>query len=197
MLRINLSTRPFYNERGIHLVLALLGIAAVWVLVVGIARLAGLSRGNALLTAEAERNEQAVNAVAEQTITFRRGATEVELQRLADAAREANRLISQRLFSWTEFFNRIEQTLPANVMLTSVRPDIEPGKLNVAIEIIGRRVPDIGSFIEQMEATGAFTDVLAREEEMTKEGSYRALLSAQYLPSPVEMASAASEVPTQ
>ena len=197
MLRINLSTRPFYNERGIHLVLALLGIAAVGVLVVGIARLAGLSRGNVLLTAEAERNEQAVNAVAEQTITFRRGATEVELQRLADAAREANRLISQRIFSWTEFFNRIEQTLPANVMLTSVRPDIEPGKLNVAIEIIGRRVPDIGSFIEQMEATGAFTDVLAREEEMTKEGSYRALLSAQYLPSPVEMASAASEVPTQ
>lgn len=197
MLRINLSTRPFYNERGIHLVLALLGIVAVAVLVVGVSRLTSLSRENAVLTAEAERSEQAANAVSEQTIAVRQGATDVELRRLADAAGEANRLIDQRTFSWTEFFNRIEQTLPANVMLTSVRPNIEPGELSVAIEIVGREVPDIGSFIEQLEATGAFMNVLAREEELTEEGSYRALLSGQYLPTPVETASTASEVSTE
>ena len=197
MLRLNLSTRPFYNERGVHLGLTLLGTVAVAILVVGVARLVSLSRESAALSGEAEQREQAVTVITEQTIDVRRGATEAELERLADAAREANRLIDQRVFSWTEFFNRIEQTLPPNVMLTSVRPDIEPGELNVALEIIGREVADIGSFIEQLEATGAFTEVLVREEEMTEDGSYRALLSGHYLPGRVESVGAGDEVPTQ
>ena len=45
----------------------------------------------------------------------------------ANGAREANRLIDQRTFSWTEFFNHIEETLPPDVMLTSVRPIFNDG----------------------------------------------------------------------
>ena len=41
------------------------------------------------------------------------------------AAQEANALIDQRTFSWTELFNQIEATLPPDVMLTSVRPAVQ------------------------------------------------------------------------
>ena len=184
MLQINLSTRPFYNERPIHLVLLVVGFVAIGVMVAGVLQLASLSREHAALTAAAERDEQRAGAMATQAVTVRRSTSDDELQSLAAASDEANRLIDQRVFSWTEFFNRIEQTLPPGVMLTSVRPEIDRDSISVAIGVVGQRVTDIGRFIDQLEATGAFTDVLAREEEITEKGTYRTLLVGQYLPVP-------------
>ena len=39
----------------------------------------------------------------------------------------------------------------------------------------------IFAFIEQLEATGAFADVLPIEEEMTDEGMYRTILLGRYV----------------
>ena len=184
MLQINLSTRPFYNERAIHLVLLIVALVAVGVMVAGVLQLVSLAEEHAALTAVAERDEQAASAMASQVVTIRRRSSDAELESLAAASDEANWLIDQRIFSWTEFFNRIEQTVPAGVMLTSVRPEIARDSISVAIGVIGRRVSDIGRFIDQLEATGAFTEVLARAEEMTEEGTYRTLLVGRYLPVP-------------
>ena len=52
---------------------------------------------------------------------------------------------------------------------------------------------EIDAFIEALEATGAFTDVLAREQEMTDEGTYRALLVGRYLSTPWESTLATGE----
>jgi hypothetical protein len=182
MLRTNLSTRPFYNERAIHLVLIMLGFVAAAVMTLGLFRLVDLSRTNTALTTAADRDETAARETSTQVAVIQRGISDDELELLARAAQEANRLIDRRIFSWTEFFNRIERTLPANVMLTSVRPDIEPEQVTVAIGVIGREVEHIDSFIEQMEGTGAFSEILARTEEKTDEGMYRALLVGRYEP---------------
>ena len=182
MLRTNLSTRPFYNERAVHLVLLVLGLIAAAVMTLGLFRLVDLSRANTTLTAAADRDEAAARETSTQVAVIQRDIGDDELESLALAAQEANRLIDRRIFSWTEFFNRIERTLPPNVMLTSVRPDIEPDQVTVSIGVIGREVDHIDTFIEQMEGTGAFSDVLARTEEMTDEGMYRAMLVGQYEP---------------
>ena len=182
MLRTNLSTRPFYNERAVHFVLVILGFVAVAVMAIGAYRLVDLARANTSMTAAAARDEAEAAEVATQAAAIRRGINDDELEALAAAAQEANRLIDRRVFSWTEFFNRIERTLPANVMLTSVRPDIEADLVDVSMGVIGREVEHIDNFIEQLEATGAFAEVLAREEEITEQGMYRALLRGRYLP---------------
>ena len=182
MLTTNLSTRPFYNERAVHLALAVLGIAAVSVLAVCVVWLVDLARSNTELTAAADENERDAAGVAAQTAAIRRGIGDAELAALRDAASEANRLIDQRVFSWTEFFNRIERTLPADVMLTGVRPDHGELGVTVSVGVIGKSVADIDEFIERLEATGAFTDTLARREEITEEGTYRAELRGRYLP---------------
>ena len=185
MTHVNLSTRPFYNERIVHLVLGLVGIAAGAVFVAGLLQAATLSRERGVLAALAERDEGAVRAGAAAVAGLRSQIHEADLQRLVEAAREANALIERRVFSWTEFFNRIEQTLPAGVMLTSVRPDIAAGDVTVAIGVLGRGVADIDAFIERLEATGAFADMLAREESVTDTGTYRTLLVGRYLPGAV------------
>jgi hypothetical protein len=65
------------------------------------------------------------------------------LETVTAAAREANDLIDRRTFSWTEFFNLIETTLPPDVMLTAVRPDFREGAVNLSMTVVGRSTADL------------------------------------------------------
>ena len=66
--------------------------------------------------------------------------------------------------------------------MTSVRPEIETTDIAVSMGVLGRRVEDIDMFMDRLEATGAFAELLARQEEATDEGMYRAALRGRYLP---------------
>ena len=193
MLDVNLSTRPFYNERAVHLALGAAGLAAGAVLVAGLLQASTLSREQASLTAAAERDEGALRENAAAAAVVNREVRAEDVERLAAATAEANALIDRRMFSWTEFFNRIEQTLPDGVMLTSVRPDVAAGGVTVAMGVIGRRVADIDAFIARLEATGAFAGMLPREETATGEGAWRTLLVGRYAPGSSGVAAAGPE----
>ena len=138
MLRMNLATRPFYNERLVHVVLVTLGLLACGFLVTGGLQMQRLMNEHASLTAAAERDEQRVEEIADSTVQLQRDATGGELEVLAAATAEANRLIEQRAFSWTAFLNLIEATVPPNVMLTSLRPNVDTGGIGVGIGVIAR-----------------------------------------------------------
>lgn len=185
MLRMNLSTRPFYNERVCHLVLAILGGVSLWILALGVIHIIELVRSNTQLTEIAEERERVTSEMSMQIAALLQETNDPELKKLTGATREANRLIDQRTFSWTEFFNRIERTLPEDVMLTSIRPDIDIDVIRVVVSVIGREVDDIDQFIKGLEVTGAFEEILAREEETTDDGMYRVQLVGRYVPGEV------------
>ena len=180
MLRMNLATRPFYNEGAVHLVLGLVALAALTVTVLGAIELTSLSRTYSALAAAVDDDERRAAETESKAAGLQRQTALGDLGGLADATREANRLIDRRVFSWTEFLNRVEATLPADVMLTSLRPVISVEGVDVQVGVIARDVDAIVEFIERLETTGAFADILAREEEITDEGNYRAILFGQY-----------------
>jgi len=173
---VNLATRPFYNERAVHLVVAALGLAIVAILALEVVRFVALSRAHGELTLAAETAEGEAAAVSTRTARLEREMPPDATATLLVAAEEVNRLIEQRLFSWTAFFNVIEQTLPAGVMLTAVRPDADEEGTSVDLAVIGRTVADIEEFIRRLEETGVFADVLARQGELNEEGMYRVQL---------------------
>jgi len=176
---MNLATRPFYNERAVHLLLACVGLVAVTVLVLCGARLVDLSRTHRALMLQAMAAERETVTVSTQTAGHERAVSANAREALSSAAAEVNRLIERRLFSWTAFFNVIEQTLPPDVMLTAVRPDTDDQGTSIDLAVIGRTVADIEEFIRRLEETGAFADVLARQGELNDEGMYRAQLRGQ------------------
>ena len=173
---MNLATRPFYNDRAVHLVLAALGLAVVAVLVLGAMRLVDLSRTHRALTLQAEAAEREAATVSTQTARHNREMPGDALAALDVAAEEVHRLIERRLFSWTAFFNVIERTLPSHVMLTAVRPQADERGTSVDVAVVGRTVADVEEFIRRLEASGAFADVLARQGELDDDGMYRARL---------------------
>ena len=184
MVRINLATRPFYNERAVHLLLGIVVFAAGAILAAGLLLLADLRAVRTALDADAAGDEAAARTAASEVRDLLRQVAAGEPDAVAGAAAEANALIDRRLFSWTALFNHVEQTLPAGVMLVSIRPEVDGGGASVALEVIGLSVTAIDAFIEALEATGAFARVLPQGEEATGEGTYRTRLLALYVPLP-------------
>jgi hypothetical protein len=180
MLRTNLATRPFYNERAVHL---LLGLAALLVLALtafNAYRIVSLSRHNTELASRINQNRREAARLTQDAARIRRGINQAELNTIVAAAQEANALIDQRTFSWTQFFNRIESTLPPDVMLTAVTPSFEGETTIISMSVLARRPEDIDEFVERLEATGAFEDVLPAQGDRTEEGLHRANLKAVY-----------------
>lgn len=184
MLRGNLSTRPFYNERALHLALALATGLAVGFTAFNAGRILALSNertGVATQAAEAEAEARQLREAAART---RSTLDPRQIDAVSASAREANAIIDRRLFSWTELLNHFETTLPADVRLTSIRPRIEAsGGATIVVTVVARRVEDVDAFMTALEATGAFADVLSREERTTEEGDLVAALEAAYRPS--------------
>lgn len=186
MLRANLSTRPFYNERLVHLLIALGAVIVLAVTLANVGRLVSLSRHNTALSSQVEASRTEATRLNGEATRIRRGLDQKELAALAAAAREANRLIDQRTFSWTAFFNRIEETMPPDVMLQSVRPTIDDSGTQVSMVVIGRTSEDLDEFMEKLEATGAFESILPRQQERTDEGLQQSIVDARYVPEGAE-----------
>jgi Tfp pilus assembly protein PilN len=191
--RINLSTRPFYNERAVHVLLALAAAAVVAVTAFNLWQVYVLSGRHAELRGRIAQAETKTRDLRNQATTIRRSINPKELEATVAAAREANLLIERRVFSWTEVLNQFETTLPASVRISSVRPRVErDGTMMVEVVVLARTVEAVDAFIENLEKRGAFSGVLSREEFVNEDGLIQASIEGRYRPA-TEPAPAAKE----
>ena len=180
MIRTNLSTRPFYNARAVR---GLLGLFAVIVFAmtaynaVQLVRLSGSQRTLGAKAAANEREARRLRIDAAQTLAR---VDPKELAAVDKAAREANAIIDQRTFSWTDVFSHFERALPADVRITAVQQ--QAARQVVLIDAEARSVDDVDRFIEALEKTGAFGDVTPRNETAMENDTIVATLEATYTP---------------
>lgn len=181
MLRTNLSTRPFYNERGVHAALGVMGAIVLALAMFNLTQVVLLSRNQSDLSRRAAAAESRARSLQTHAVSVRQGLNPKQLEVIAGAAAEANTLIGQRLFSWTELLNRLETTLPDDVRITTMRPKVQKdGSVTVMTTVVGRRVEDIDRFMGNLEATGVFADVFSREEVSTDDGLRQASVEGRY-----------------
>ena len=183
MLRTNLSTRPFYNERAVQLLLALAAVIVLVLTAFNAIRIIALSRQNTDLSSLIDRDHEEAQRLTREAQRIRAGINQKELEATANGAAIANSLIDQRTFSWTELFNRLETTLPPEVRITSVRPSLDRDRrITLNITVLARGVDDVNEFMERLEATGAFANVLSRDERVNDSGQLAAALESEYVP---------------
>ncbi len=65
-------------------------------------------------------------------------------------------------------------------MLTAVQPSFGREATTIQMSVLGRRIEDIDEFMEKLEATGAFHDVLPTQEDTTDEGLHRLMVRSTY-----------------
>ena len=182
MLRTNLATRPFYNTRAVRAVLGIAAAAVLALVLYDVAQLINLSvaqRSLGARAAEAEAQATRIRAEAERT---RRQIDPTELQIVANAAREANAIIDRRAFSWTALFERFEATLPPDVRITAVQPNVgEDSVTRLRIAVQARSAEDLDAFVEAMEESGAFREALAIQEVTDPDGMIDATIETTYV----------------
>jgi Tfp pilus assembly protein PilN len=190
VLRTNLSTRPFYNERAVHFVIAVIAGLVVALTLLNAQKLVQLSRHNTELSTRIGSERSEAERLTREATRIRHGIDPKELALVAAEAREANTLIDQRTFSWTDFFNQIEKTLPPDVMLTAVRPTVTETGTRVSMVALARNAEDFDEFMEKLEATGAFDHVLPRQQDQTDDGLHRLIIETSYVPTHEDSAGA-------
>ena len=185
MLRTNLSTRPFYNERALHGALGVTALIVIALTIFNLTQIVLLTRRQSSLNSQAAAAGARAADLRAQATRTRQTVGATELDAISDAAREANIIIGQRLFSWTDLLNRLESTLPENVRITALRPAVaRDGTITVTMTVNAQGVDDIEQFMANLEETTAFSDVYPLDDEPAEEGGVRASLQGKYAPAP-------------
>ena len=191
MIRTNLSTRPFYNERAVGLWLLLVTMIVAAATLFNISSVIGYSRSDTELAMQASRDEARAADLRQQASRLRATVDPRQIEFASTEARQANDLIDRRTFSWTELFNRFEATLPDDVRLIAVRPKVDCQTGNIlTINVIGRTIEDVDKFMENLEATGVFSHTESKEERINEEGLLAAAIETTYVPAPANAGAA-------
>ena len=194
MLQTNLSTRPFYNVRAVQVVLGVLGAIVVAVTLFNVLQIVRLTTSQRSLGSRAAQAEDEAAQLRAEAARIRAQINPQELEVVAAAAREANNIIDRRAFSWTELFAQFEATLPPDVRITAIRPRLErEGDFVVAVGVEARRAEDLDAFIEALEKTGAFRNVLSIQEQTGDDGLIQAIVEGTYVARPRETGGASGE----
>jgi hypothetical protein len=182
MLKGNLSTRPFYNDRLVNLVVGVVAVAVVLLTAYNAMRLVALSGRRSAAAGKIETQRGETERIAAATSQLVSAADRATLTRLAGATREANRLIEERTFSWISLFGVLETTMPIDVRLVSVTPEFEDDTLTIAMRVVARDLDYVDEFLDALHSTGAFYDVAPTEQQALDTGGFTARVVASYRP---------------
>ena len=181
MLRSNLSTRPFYNERLASLAILLAILVALALTAFNVTRIVALTQQRSVFAAEIGRDQNEAARIRNAALAVQKSIDQQTMRTLVTQTREANGLIDARTFSWTAFFENIEKTLPLDARLVGVSPRVEKGQFLIAMAVIARTPDDLKAFTDALQGTGAFYDVGVATSQRNDDGTISARIEAGYL----------------
>lgn len=181
-LRTNLSTRPFYNVRVVHAVLALAAVVVVGFTLLNLVQFVRLSDAQSALGTRASEAETQAARLRAEAARIRTQIDQKELDAVMAAAREANGIIDRRAFSWTDLLAQLEATLPDDVRVVSVEPRLDKDRFKVGIVAEARRAEDVAAFIDALENTRLFRNVVPTEQRADEQGLLQVAIDSEYAP---------------
>ena len=182
MLRGNLSSRPFFNDRLVTLALVAIAAVALALAAFDARELMTLSTQRSELVATISRDEAQADRIRSAATATQKTVDQRTLQVLAAETREANALIDQRTFSWTTFFGLLEKTLPMDVHLIAVAPKIDKGQIKVTMVVVARRAQELQAFVQALWDTNAFYDVSPHAQQRNDDNTINATIESYYYP---------------
>jgi Tfp pilus assembly protein PilN len=179
-LRTNLASRPFYNVRAVRALIGALGLIVVALSLFNVVQLVRLTASQRTLGARASEAETRAQRLRTEAARIRTQINQRELETVSAAAREANSIIDRRAFSWTGLFIQLEATLPDDVRITSVQPRLDKDTFKVGIIAEARRAEDVAGFIEALEQTGSFKNVVPLQQQTDEQGMIEVAIEGDY-----------------
>jgi hypothetical protein len=181
MLKGNLSTRPFYNEGLVNLLIAVAAIGGVALTIFNVTRATELSQQRATFTQVRDTNAAEAARINEAADRQKKSVDQSAFFALGAQTQEANSKIDERRFSWTVFFGLMEKTLPLDARLIAVAPRDERGTLHIDLIVNGKTPGDISVFLDALNQTGSFYDMITSAQQFNDDGTYTDTLTGSYV----------------
>lgn len=166
-LDINLATHP-YEDAGEFWVRwgpVVAGLALVTLVLLGWTlhnwSMAGRDRQNIVLLQEqiAERDRERGEAQSFLDMTANRSTR--------DQSQFLNELIRRKSFSWTRVFEDLEQVVPSNLHVTSLRPEFnDQNQMQLDVRVVGDTRGAVVELIHRMESSRHFRGAQLIGEQM-------------------------------
>ncbi|TGU70862.1 fimbrial protein [Geomonas terrae] len=170
-LTINLATKRYVNKRQLNAVLAVC-LAVVALLLVYLVR-------------EVATNQAEINRIKGQMATASRGPAgappipAAQMSELDAKIAFANTLIDRKSVNWVGLLDKLEQVVPAGVMVTQVDPSAQAGEgekekkgtQGIKVTGIALSFANLRALLENMERTPGFSDVLLLNQGELKVGT--------------------------
>jgi type IV pilus assembly protein PilN len=156
-LDINLATRPYEDAREFWvrwgLAVGLLGVLTLSLLVFAVRGWSNAGRDRqdiARLQAQiAERDHERARAQAVLDMTANRSTR--------DQSQFLNALIQRKSFSWTRVFEDLEQVMPSNLHVVSLRPELnEQNQMQLDMRVAGDTASAAYELVHRMEGSKHF-----------------------------------------
>ncbi len=152
---VNLASRPKRNRRfffSAAAVLAVLALLTGWLGLGSFLRAKGIQASSSRETARLETGR-----AGQDRLRAARESEALQLKiRLKDKVEALNQGLIMKGFSWTEFFDLLEEALPASSYISSMAPvSSVDGKLEVRFKVVSPDLRDVLKLIQSLaDATG-------------------------------------------
>lgn len=198
---LNLSRRPFLNSRPVvrvSLLLLLLGLALLLWNVVQFQRYLEESADKRAQIEQGEREvarQQQINAELQSRLAA------LDLEQMNERVEFLNEMIAERTFSWSLLLDRLTDTLPNDVRLVRLTPQLggreeqqrrtrrrtpEEGERRIPLQISAESRGDDNAhllFVDNLFAHPAFDDAdLTRQERVDEGNLLKFEVTVQYIP---------------
>ncbi|TKJ35874.1 hypothetical protein CEE39_00660 [bacterium (candidate division B38) B3_B38] len=163
-ISINLASRPFRNMALFYFIFTMAVLVVVglsyynWLNYVHYVDSSRDIKEQILLKEAALRRQGHALSYYERAIEPRK------VEELRSYTDFINRIISWRKLSWTELFNHFENIMPPRIMMVSINPTVEGGRIKINLRLIGDGYQNILKFIENLEQSPVFSSVYPNTE---------------------------------
>ncbi|MEM7587143.1 MAG: PilN domain-containing protein, partial [Acidobacteriota bacterium] len=125
MRAVNLARRPFVNRQPVLRLAGLLWLIGAILLLINFRLYSSYWQGSAGYRQQLAEVGQEIQQADQELNQHNPALTKVNLPRENSRTKFLNSLISYRTFPWSALFDDLEQVMPLDVRLTSVRPAVQ------------------------------------------------------------------------
>lgn len=156
---INLARRPFRNNTVHYVVFISCFVLLVAASVYNVYDYAKTGGEISRLGEELGDRTGRYRGLGDEVEKMKADVTRLDLTTLNTKSNFANGLILSRLFSWSALFDRIEELIPPDVKIRSIRPSISPKGIEIQIDGMARTPKALYEFETALDGSNFFTGV--------------------------------------
>ena len=182
IIRNNLASDPVRNHTSYLLGCITLMVIAVTFTLWNFLSLSGGFLETDRLENRIDEQQKQLDGLQQQSKDLLAKISRIKTPQFTREVEFLNDAIKRRVFSWTTLFHQLERTLPEEVRMVSVLPNIDENGIMLQMEVAGKSLNDVVKLLLTLQNSAIFSDVTFRSEHQANDGLLHANLSLRYLP---------------